>query len=119
MARSVLLVDDDPTFRVLAAEALRGWGHDPVWEASTAAAALAEASRRAPDTALVDICLPDGDGYTLASALAALDRPPRIVLISGDSDAGNDTRAQHVGAVAFVAKPELFDGRLRTLIGDA
>lgn len=118
MAASILLVDDDPSFRALAAPVLRGWGHDPVYEAATVDEALRETIRRAPDVAVVDVRLPDGSGYALAMALAELDRPPRVVLISGDSDAGNDARAQRVGAVGFVAKHELFDGRLRELIGD-
>ena len=118
MARSILLVDDDPSFRALAAGVLRRWGHDPIYEAATVAEALRETTRRAPDIALLDIRLPDGNGYALAIALAELDRPPRVVLISGDSDAGSDARAQRVAAVGFVAKHEFFDGRLRELIGD-
>jgi CheY-like chemotaxis protein len=117
MAVSVLLVDDDPDFRSLAVGVLRGWGLDPIHEAETAARALSETARREPDVVLVDVGLPDGDGYSLAAELAARERPPRVVLISGDSDAGDDARARRVGAVAFVAKHELVDGRLRELIG--
>jgi CheY-like chemotaxis protein len=117
MAVSVLLVDDDPEFRALAASVLRGWGVESVSEAATAAQALSETARRDPETVLVDIRLPDGDGYTLATQLAARDHPPRVVLISGDSDAGDDSRAKRVGAVGFVAKHELIDGRLRKLVG--
>ncbi len=116
MAVSVLLVDDAPDFRVLAVRVLRGWGLDPVYEAETVAQALTETARSQPEVVLVDVRLPDGDGYALARRLAALDRPPRVVLISGDSDAGDDARARQVGAVGFVAKHELSEGRLRELI---
>jgi two-component system nitrate/nitrite response regulator NarL len=96
---------------------LRGWGLDPVYEAVTVAQALTETTRSGPDVVLVDVRLPDGNGYTLATELAARDHPPRVVLISGDSDAGDDVRAKRVGAVGFVAKHELLDGHLRRLIG--
>lgn len=116
MACSVLLVDDDPEFRALALGVLRGWRLDPIYEAETIAQALSETARGEPEVVLVDIRLPDGDGYVLAAQLAALDHPPRVVLISGDSDAGDDARARRVGAAGFVAKHELVDGRLRELI---
>lgn len=88
-----------------------------MFEAATVAQAMTETARREPETVLVDIRLPDGNGYTLATELAARDHPPRVVLISSDSDAGDDVRAKRVGALGFVAKHELIDGRLRKLIG--
>jgi CheY-like chemotaxis protein len=113
----VLLVDDDPEFRTLAAGVLRRWGVRQVFEAATVAEALTETARHEPETVLVDIRLPDGNGYALATQLAEREHPPRVVLISSDSDAGDDMRAQRVGALGFVAKHELVDGRLRKLIG--
>jgi two-component system nitrate/nitrite response regulator NarL len=117
MTGSVLLVDDDPEFRALETGVLRGWGVRQVFEAGTVSEALIETARHEPETVLVDIRLPDGNGYTLATELTARERSPRVVLISSDSDAGDDVRAERVGALGFVAKHELIDGRLRLLIG--
>lgn len=116
MACSVLVVDDDDGFRSLAVGMLRAAGLDRVYEAETVAGALTAAAELAPDVALVDIGLPDGDGLQLASELARLVSPPRVVLISADADAAGDAAAQRVGAVGFVAKDELEGARLRSLL---
>jgi CheY-like chemotaxis protein len=117
MAVSVLVVDDDDGFRSLAVGMLRAAGHDRVYEAATVAEALSEAARSAPEAALVDIGLPDGDGLALARQLAAPPRATRVVLISADGDATDDAAAQSVGAVAFVAKEDLEEACLRELLG--
>ena len=80
MSCSVLVVDDDASFRDLAARVLAGWGHVVVGEAGSVEEALARAAELRPDTALVDIGLPDGDGFALAqqlrcAAVAAARRP--------------------------------------------
>jgi DNA-binding NarL/FixJ family response regulator len=116
MAVSILVVDDDDGFRSLVAEALRAAGHDRVHEASTVAGALGVAAELAPDVALVDIGLPDGDGFRLAGELARLAQAPRVVLISTDADAADDAAAWRVGAAGFIPKEELDDARLLSLL---
>ena len=86
MARSVLVVDDDASFRDLAARVLSGWGLEVVGEAASVAEALDRAAELRPDVALVDIGLPDGDGFALTQRLRALPWPVRVVLISSDAD---------------------------------
>lgn len=117
MARSILLVDDDDGFRSLAVGTLRAAGLERVYEASTAAGALTAAAELRPDAALIDIGLPDGDGFQLARELAALPHPPRVVLISADVDAADDAAARRAGAVGFVAKEDLEGARLGRLLG--
>jgi CheY-like chemotaxis protein len=114
--RSVLVVDDDACFRQLAARILSGWGHAIVGQAGSIEAALALARERRPDTALVDIGLPDGDGFMLAERLRSLPRPVRVVLISTDADRTNASAARRAGACGFVAKDELSGQELRRLI---
>ncbi len=116
MARSVLVVDDDLSFRRLAARILTSWGHAVVGEAGTVAEAVARTAELRPDTVLADIGLPDGDGFALTLALLALPRPPRVVLISSDSDAANGPAARRVGAAGFVPKDELTGQLLQRLI---
>jgi DNA-binding NarL/FixJ family response regulator len=117
MARSVLVVDDDAGFRALASRTLRSWGHEVVGEAGTCAEALTQAEALRPDTALVDIGLPDGDGFGLARRFAELPWRLRVVLISSDSDRANHGLARGVGAAGFVPKDELLGPSLRQLIG--
>jgi CheY-like chemotaxis protein len=116
MPRSVLVVDDDAWFRDLAARVLTGWGHVVIGEAGSIEEALARAVELRPDTALVDIGLPDGDGFALTRQLRTLPWPPRVVLISSDSDPTNAPAARRAGACGFLPKDELSDRALRRLI---
>jgi CheY-like chemotaxis protein len=119
MPPSVLVVDDDAAFRALAARTLRAWGCDVVGEAGTAAEALALATALHPAAVLLDIGLPDGDGFTLAHRLSALEDPPRVVLISSDADRANEAAARRSGALGFVPKEELVGAALRRMITGA
>jgi DNA-binding NarL/FixJ family response regulator len=115
----VLVVDDDATFRRLIAGILSGWGHTVVGEAAGVEEALARAVELRPDTALVDIGLPDGDGFSLSRQLCALPWPLRVVLISTDADAASVPATQRAGASGFLPKDKLSGPALRHLIEDA
>ena len=117
MPWSVLVVDDDASFRELATRTLSSWGYAVVGEAGTVAEAVVRSAELRPDAVLVDIGLPDGDGFELAERLAALAWRPRIVLISSDSDATSSAAARGIGAAGFVPKEELPGDTLRQLIG--
>jgi len=116
VARSVLVVDDDPSFRDLATRVLNGWGHEVVGEAGTVAEALDRAVELRPEIALVDIGLPDGDGFELTERLRALPWPLRVVLISSDADRANVPAARRAGASGFFPKRDLPGDALRRLI---
>ena len=116
MASSVLVVDDDATFRLLATRALTSWGHVVVGEAGSVAEAIRCTSQLRPDTVLADLGLPDGDGFALTRDLLALPSPPRVVLISSDEDVANSSAPARVGAVGFVPKDELGGALMKRLI---
>src|SRR3954452_786285 len=84
---SVVIVDDDATFRVTVAWLLRAVGLRVVGEASSAAEAMAAAQQLRPDALLVDVELPDENGIVLARRLTSLPWQPRVLLISADPDA--------------------------------
>lgn len=71
MTVRVLIVDDHEPFRVWAAKVLRAGGMDVVGEAATAARAMAMAEQLRPDVVLLDVRLPDQDGFTACQALCA------------------------------------------------
>jgi DNA-binding NarL/FixJ family response regulator len=103
----VLIVDDAALFRDVARELLERRGYTVVGEASTAAAAMEMAEQLRPDAALVDIRLPDGDGFALTAAL--VDARPRlaVLLTSADRVSPDLTRVRAVGARGFVLKSRL------------
>jgi CheY-like chemotaxis protein len=107
-------VDDDPTFRRLARLLLANLGFVVVAEAGSVADALSTARRVRPSGALVDVELPDGDGFELAGQLSAMPWSPRIVVTSVQSGGDFSTEARRVGAEAFVLKADLARAPLTT-----
>jgi DNA-binding NarL/FixJ family response regulator len=112
----VLVVDDDSAFRDLAARVLTAWGLVVVGEAGTMADALDRAVQLRPDAALVDVGLPDGDGFALTEQLVALPWSVRVVLISADADGVSPRAARRAGALGFVGKDDLSGPDLRRLL---
>jgi DNA-binding NarL/FixJ family response regulator len=107
MPVTVLLVDDDPSFRLLARRTLAGTSMAVVGEADTAAAGARAARALKPEVVLVDVGLPDSDGIALAHELSALPWRPRIVLTSVDPDAASPDEVERSGACGFVPKHDL------------
>ena len=108
------MVDDDPTFRRLARLLLSNQGFVVVAEAGSVADALSAAERVKPEAALVDVELPDGDGFDLAGRLSAMPWAPRIVVTSVQSGGDFNGEARRVGAEAFVLKADLARAPLTT-----
>jgi len=119
MARSVLVVDDDAGFRDLATRILTSWGHAVIGEAGSVAEALSQAAKLRPEVALVDIGLPDGDGFSLTEQLVAMPWALRVVLISSQPDRATVQAAQLAGADSFLPKDELSSATMRHLIEGA
>ncbi len=115
--RSVLVVDDDPQFRALAARLLAASGLTVVGEADSISAALSAADRLKPSGVLVDAELPDGDGIRLARELAGRPWRPRIVLTSIEPDIATVDNARSAGAEAFLNKVALANAPLAQLLG--
>jgi DNA-binding NarL/FixJ family response regulator len=107
MGASVLIVDDHPGFRRQARRMLESEGYRVVGEAGDAASALEAAQDLGPELALVDVYLPDGDGFDVASWLGGLDAPPAVVLISSHDRAELAHCVAESGALGFVPKTEL------------
>jgi len=117
MPASVLIVDDDPIFRALARRLLMDAGLLVVGEAENVAGGLSVAEELRPDAALVDVGLPDGDGFELARRLIALPWRPRVLLTSVEADIASNGSARSAGAEAFVPKADLPNAPLAELLG--
>jgi DNA-binding NarL/FixJ family response regulator len=119
MAASVLIVDDDPTFRELAVRLLVAAGLNVVSQADSAAAGMAAARAIEPEAILLDVVLPDGDGVGPATDFASLPWRPRVLLTSSSADAVRPEEVDSSGVVGFVPKGELPDAPLGRLLGGA
>jgi CheY-like chemotaxis protein len=117
MVDLVLVVDDDPDFLALAAQVLGGLGVGAVLTAGDAATAITVATAERPGAILVDVDLPDRDGFDLARDLGRLPWGPRVVVTSTDREAGRAIAPAADGpALPFIAKEELAGSELRQLL---
>ena len=105
MKPSVLIVDDEQIFRVLAESALASEGFD-VRVAPNLARAKKEIDRAVPDVVLLDRRLPDGDGMNFLREIRAEGgQPPLVILVTAYADIANAVEALRAGAVDYLAKP--------------
>jgi DNA-binding NarL/FixJ family response regulator len=116
VARTVLIVDDHPSFRASARRMLEADGYEVVGEAVDGTSAVAAARELHPDVVLLDIRLPDLDGFQVAERLAVNGESPAIVLTSSRdrSDFGDDIDA--CPAHGFIPKSELSAEAIALLI---
>jgi len=113
----VLIVDDHAPFRDAAGRVLAAAGFDVVAGAADAAGALRLARELGPDVVLVDVQLPDSDGFALARELIAGPGAPVVVLVSGRPRSDYGRLVERSGALGFIDKAELSGPRLRALLG--
>ena len=107
MAGTVLIVDDHAGFRAAAGALLEAAGFEVVGEAHDGASALAAAARLQPEIVLLDVQLPDLDGFEVAERLAAVAPPRAVVLTSSRSIASLRWRLADNPDWRFIAKSDL------------
>lgn len=113
---TVLIVDDHPSFRASARAILEADGFDVVGEAEDGAGALLAARELSPDVLLLDVQLPDTDGFAVASTLCGGSTPPAIVLVSSRDASDYGSLIAASGARGFIAKAELSGAALAALM---
>ena len=113
---TVLIVDDHPSFRASARELLEAEGYEIVGEAESGAAALRAVKELEPDLVLLDVQLPDMDGFQVAEQLRALADPPAVVLTSSRDSADYGSCIQICGATGFVPTAELSGAAIAALL---
>ena len=117
MARTVLIVDDHPSFRASARALLTADGFEVVGEAKDGASAIDAAERLHPELILLDVQLPDMDGFDVAARISVLNGSrPAIVLTSSRDAADFGPLVERCGAAAFVPKAELSGAALRSVL---
>jgi DNA-binding NarL/FixJ family response regulator len=116
MERTVLIVDDHPSFRATARLLLEADGWTVVGEAPDGTQGLSAARALHPDLVLLDVNLPDMDGFAVAAQLTQDDRAPAIVLVSSRDAYDFGPLVERCGAAGFVSKADLSGDALRRLV---
>lgn len=116
MMETVLIVDDHAGFRAYAREMLETEGFRVVGEAPDAASAITAAQQLQPDIVLLDVHLPDLDGFRASKRIAAANGAPSIVLTSSGDVGDLAATVAECPARGFIPKAELSGTAVRALV---
>jgi DNA-binding NarL/FixJ family response regulator len=115
--RTVLIVDDHPSFRATARAMLEVEGYEVIGEAEDGESALRAIEELRPEIVLLDVQLPDFDGFEVTSRLQALNGArPQVVLTSSRDGSDFGTLVEQSAALGFVPKSELSGDTLGALL---
>jgi DNA-binding NarL/FixJ family response regulator len=107
MRRTLLIVDDHAGFRELARSVFEAEGFDVVGEAADGESALVASHVLNPDVVLLDVALPDVDGFTVCDRLTRDGTGPAIVMTSSRNIASFRGALERSRAKGFIAKADL------------
>lgn len=105
--RRILLVDDEPELRRMVAAMLAAEGFSHVVQAANVQEALAAYRQAKPELALLDVMLPDGDGFTLCQYLRAFEpeAPLPVIFLTAKDETDDRLAGLRCGADDYVTKP--------------
>lgn len=104
--KKILLVDDEPELLTLVGVILKEDGFENIMTASTVSEGIDAAKTQKPDLAILDVMLPDGDGFSLMQQIRAFSDMPVIFLTARD-EAEDKLAGLGLGADDYIAKPFL------------
>jgi CheY-like chemotaxis protein len=116
MRPRVLIVDDNLAFRAAARHLLERGGFVVVAEAGDGGDGLRAAKEHTPDVVILDVQLPDLDGFEVAEQLRALDISPKVILTSSLDGADFGTMVATSSALGFVPKADLSAQAIKALL---
>ena len=105
-SKKLLLVDDEPELLTMVSSILKDAGFERIVVAASAKDGLAQAKKEEPDLAILDVMLPDGDGFSLMRQLRSFTNVPIIFLTARD-EAADKLAGLGLGADDYIAKPFL------------
>jgi two-component system OmpR family response regulator len=100
----LLVVDDEPNIRDLLATSLRFAGFE-VFTASTGNEAIREATEHQPDLVVLDVMLPDMDGFTVTRRLRDKGQHVPVLFLTARDDTADKITGLTVGGDDYVTKP--------------
>ncbi len=106
MSSTILYIEDNPDNMLLVQRALEARGYKFLW-AANGLSGLAEAETRQPDLILLDINLPDIDGYEVARRIRANEklRSLPVIAITANALRGDAEKALNAGCDVYMSKP--------------
>ncbi len=116
MPRRVLIIDDNAAFRTVARKLLERHGFVVVAEAETGLSGIESAKEHCPDLVLLDVQLPDIDGFEVAERLSRFEEPVDVILTSSLDGTDFGALVARSSALGFVPKAELSASAIEALL---
>ena len=116
MGKTVLIVDDHPTFRATARMLLEAEGYDVIGEAPDGKTGISQAGSLHPDLVLLDVNLPDLDGFDVAARITGEVGAPAVVMTSSRDPSDFGPLVRRSGAKGFIAKGDLSGDAIADLL---
>lgn len=106
LSKRILLVDDERELSDMVCSILKEYGFDNIRTAGSVSGAVAEAEKFAPELAILDVLLPDGNGFDLMEQLKKKKDYP-VLFLTARGEADDKFRAFGLGADDYIVKPFL------------
>lgn len=105
--KRILVVDDEPRLRRMIVDVLRAEGFCAISQAGSVMEALAVFRETNPQLALLDVMLPDGDGFTLCEYLRSLSAgtPLPVMFLTAKNETEDRLAGLRTGADDYIPKP--------------
>ncbi|HJP64722.1 MAG TPA: response regulator transcription factor [Actinomycetota bacterium] len=116
MNTTVLIVDDHETFRSFARAILESDGFEVIAEAGDGTSGIEAVTSRRPDLVVLDVQLPDINGFEVLKRLRSEGDATPVVLTSSRDATSYGDQVDSSGAVGFVPKAELSGAAIRALL---
>jgi len=117
--KTILLVDDDRDILAAMNAALEGQGAQ-IAVASNGDEAVAQAEKVQPDLVVLDMMLPKRSGFLVLERLKRCEKPPHVIMITGNQGHRHKTYAESLGVDLYLNKPfrmEKLIEAIRKLLG--
>lgn len=101
----ILVVDDEPVNVRILDRMLRGIGYEQLLLTTESSAALGLVARESPDVVLLDLMMPQPDGFAILDALREEPGAPPVLVLTADAQQSTLERALTLGARDFLTKP--------------
>ena len=102
--KTLLLVDDEPDLLKMLSDILKDAGFQKILTAATGKEAVAEAKKGKPDLIILDVMLPDKDGFSLMEQLRSFTDVP-IIFLTAKDEAADKLAGLGLGADDYIVKP--------------
>ena len=113
--KKLLLVDDEPDLLKMVSDILSDAGFETVLTAATVKEAIITAEKEKPDLMVLDVMLPDGDGFSLMKQLRTFTNVP-IIFLTAKDEAADKTASEGVKEQAVIVQKQ--SAKIKELVQD-